>query len=56
MSRGGDILQITANGSNLTGTEVNIRSATMRDGGMWFRPISGDKLRTPSHVPQVSLV
>ena len=52
-TRGGDIPEIETNGDNLTGTDVNITTTTVRDGGMWLRPIRGDMLRTPANTSQV---
>jgi len=52
-SRGGDVPEIVAIGSDLRGIDVNIFSSTLRHGGMWFRPIRGDMLRTLAREPQV---
>ena len=52
-SRGGDILEIETDGMNLTGKDVNMTTTTVRDGGMWLRPIRGDMLRTPANTSQV---
>ncbi len=55
-SRGGDRAQIETSGSDLTGTQVNITTTTLRDGGVWLRPIRGDMLRTVADEPQVYML
>ena len=44
--RGGDIPEMTVDGSFLYGEDVHIFVLTLQDGGTWLRPLRGDMIRT----------
>ena len=53
-TREADVPSMTADGTNLVGSDPMVAVVTGVDGGMWLRPLRGDMLRTPELSPQVS--
>ena len=41
-------------GTALEGDDPTVTVVTVRDGGMWLRPLRGDMVRLPELTPQVS--
>ena len=53
LAREADVPSMTADGTNLVGTDPMVSMVTLIDGGMWLRPLRGDMLRLPELSPQV---
>ena len=53
-TKGGDQPLLGVSAEELVGSDVNIDTSALIDGGTWIRPIRGDMLRVPKDQPQVS--
>lgn len=53
---GGDLPEIGVDGLRLHGSDVEVSTSTLVDGGVWFKPLRGDMTRVPKQSPQVNKI